>query len=57
MGKQRHDQGWKKRQATTKTGPISSTEGMAARLVSKGLASAQILDPRTARHLNSKESD
>lgn len=46
---QKHDIGWKKRQASSKvTPPLTTPEGHARRLVSRGLASAQILSPRKA---------
>ncbi|MBX7444692.1 MULTISPECIES: hypothetical protein [unclassified Arthrobacter] len=52
MGKQRHDIGWQKRQHAMKPQDItSSPETMAARLVSKGLATIQILEPRNARRI------
>ncbi|MEE2529151.1 hypothetical protein V1639_08925 [Pseudarthrobacter sp. J75] len=46
---QKHDIGWKKRQAAEKpTLPTASPEGLARSLVARGLASAQILSPRKA---------
>ncbi|MBX7445458.1 MULTISPECIES: hypothetical protein [unclassified Arthrobacter] len=56
MGKQRHDIGWQKRQAATKPrDTTASPETMAARLVSKGLATVQILEFRTTRRIKDRE--
>lgn len=51
MAKQKHDIGWKKRQANTEPPTAISCETLARRLVSRGLVSVNVLD----RSLKPKE--
>lgn len=46
MGKQKHDQGWKKSQPQNQPAPIPNSESLAQRLVKRGLANPAILDHR-----------
>jgi hypothetical protein len=57
MGKQHHDLGWKKQQPDNRPAPMGSTEVMARRLVSLGLASPRILETaRTTQPDNTTDS-
>jgi hypothetical protein len=51
---QRHDQGWKKQQATAMSEPLLDTEHLARELVENGLCSPRILESRFSR---SKETN
>ncbi|MDQ0824307.1 hypothetical protein QFZ60_000480 [Arthrobacter sp. B2I5] len=46
MGKQKHDQGWKKRQPLNQAETPESPASLALELVRRGIATRQILDVR-----------